>query len=47
MVLQLVAQTVDKELVVLVEEPEELVEEPEELIVLVIPSCHLLMQVAA
>ena len=47
MVLQLVAQTAVKEIVVLVEEPVELVEEPEELIVLVIPSCHLLMQVVA
>ena len=28
------------------EEPEELVEEPEELVVLVVPSCHLLMHVA-
>ena len=35
-----------EELVILVEEYEELVKEPEELVVLVVPICHLLLQVA-
>ena len=34
-----------KELVVLVEEPEEVVKEPEELVVFVVPNFHLLIQV--